>query len=665
MHARWVGAAMAAALFTFAPGAGVVQAAPVEAYGKLPTIEPGQFALSPAGDRIAFVATAKGGAARQLVVRELTGKTLMAANISKNKVRYLRWAGETHVLLGTSATLNNLDSAQSAIEEVFQVVVLNLDTGKNFAVFDRQPKIWPQVIDDYGVFETGGKWFGYYGGITMGGSGNSVVDFSKVTSQTAYFPDHWYTDVYRVNLDTGAHEKVSGGSNTLAGRALGPGGEIVAHSQYDQPTGKWMLFAGAGGDHKVMEQMSKLHDIGLSGLGRQPGTVVVTSNDTDNTGVYEFDLAHGDARTELLKGEFVDELRHDRNGRLVAAVVERDVPVTVFLDPALQAAFARASKPFGGKATFISADDSWTRWILLTEGDGDSGTYYLVDLNKGTAEVIATMYPDIDTPDVGPVRMIAYKAADGLALQGVLTLPPGKAEAKNLPVVILPHGGPEGHDSPHFDWLAQAFASQGYAVFQPNFRGSDGGSTALRDAGWGEWGRKMQTDLSEGLAELARRGFVDPKRACIVGASYGGYAALAGVTVQQGLYRCAVSYGGVADLNNMLRWETDRGGQQTASFRYWKKFMGARSEGDSSLREISPAALAAKADAPILLIHGKNDSVVPIDQSRTMAGALRARGKPVEVLELDGEDHWLSSEATRVQMIKAAVEFVKKNNPPG
>lgn len=662
MQVRLIGAAMAAALFTFAPVATVVQAAPVEAYGKLPTIEPDQFALSPAGDRIAFVATA--GAGRQLVVRELTGKTLIAADIGKSKVRYLRWAGETHVLLGTSVTWNNMDADQSAIGELFQIVVVNPDTGKTFVVFDHQPKIFPAVFDDYGAFETGGKWYGYFGGVTLAGSGKSRVDFSNVTSGTAYAPDHSWTDVYRVDLDTGVHERVSGGSKMVAGRVYGPNGEMVAHSEYDEPTGKWALFAGADGEHEVMAQAAKLHDIALDGLGRQPGTVVVWSTASTNAGVYEVDLAHGGAETPLLAGDAVDGLQHDRNGRLVAAVVERNRPVTVFLDPALNAAFARAAKPFHGEVSFVSADDSWTRWILLTEGDGDSGTYYLVDLNKGTAEVVATMYPAIDTPDVGPVRMISYKASDGLALNGVLTLPPGKADARNLPVVILPHGGPEAHDTLGFNWWAQAFASQGYAVFQPNFRGSDGASTALRDAGYGEWGRKMQTDLSDGLAELARRGIVDPKRACIVGGSYGGYAALAGVTVQHGIYRCAVSYGGVADLNNMLRWETDRRGQQTAAFRYWKRFMGARSEGDPALHEISPAALAAKADAPILLIHGKSDSVVPIDQSRTMANALRAAGKPVEFLELDGEDHWLSTEPARVRMLEAAVEFVKKNNPP-
>jgi len=212
---------------------------------------------------------------------------------------------------------------------------------------------------------------------------------------------------------------------------------------------------------------------------------------------------------------------------------------------------------------------------VFTNGGDDSGTYWLVDIAKHSAVPLGYQYPTINAEDVGPVRMVDWKAADGLALRGVLTLPPGRA-AKNLPLVVLPHGGPEARDYPTFDWWAQAFASRGYAVFQPNFRGSDGYGVAIRNAGFGQWGRKMQTDISDGVAELAKQGIVDPKRACIVGGSYGGYAAEAGVTVQHGLYRCAVSMAGVSDPAGLLDYARDRaGGRLTSeSQRYWKAFMG-------------------------------------------------------------------------------------------
>jgi dipeptidyl aminopeptidase/acylaminoacyl peptidase len=230
--------------------------------------------------------------------------------------------------------------------------------------------------------------------------------------------------------------------------------------------------------------------------------------------------------------------------------------------------------------------------------------------------------------------------------------------------VVLPHGGPEARDYPGFDWWAQAFASRGYAVFQPNFRGSDGYGVEFRNAGLGQWGRKMQTDISDGVAELARQGIVDPKRACIVGASYGGYAALAGVTVQQGLYRCAVADAGVSDLGDMLTYSAGYRGVPSAGIRYWRAFMGVTSVWENSqVKPISPAELADRADAPILLIHGTSDTVVPIAQSETMEAALKRAGKPVEFVRMENEDHWLSRAETRVQMLKAAVAFVEKYNP--
>jgi dipeptidyl aminopeptidase/acylaminoacyl peptidase len=244
------------------------------------------------------------------------------------------------------------------------------------------------------------------------------------------------------------------------------------------------------------------------------------------------------------------------------------------------------------------------------------------------------------------------------------TSPPAQVSQVLAVFVVLPHGGPEGHDSVGFNWLAQAFAGHGYAVLQPNFRGSDGYGADFRNAGFGQWGRKMQTDVSDGLAALAHKGIVDQKRACVVGASYGGYVALAGVTIQQGIYRCSVSYGGVFDLEYLLDHEFPESSTDNSGGRYLLSFLGANSKGHANLRDISPVRLATRADAPVLLIHGTDDTVVPIGQSREMAAALKRANKPVEFVELKGEDHWLSQNATRKAMLSAALRFVEQNDPP-
>ena len=175
----------------------------------------------------------------------------------------------------------------------------------------------------------------------------------------------------------------------------------------------------------------------------------------------------------------------------------------------------------------------------------------------------------------------------------------------------------------------------------------------------------MQSDLSDGVRWLSREGLIDPGKVCIVGASYGGYAALAGPTLDRGVYRCAVSVAGVSDLRRMVESEARQGRRRNnEAVRYWNRFMGADGPGDRSLDARSPARLAAEADAPILLIHGRDDTVVPIEQSRLMDRALRTAGKPVEFIELDGEDHWLSRAATRQRMLVETVRFLEQQNPP-
>ncbi len=173
----------------------------------------------------------------------------------------------------------------------------------------------------------------------------------------------------------------------------------------------------------------------------------------------------------------------------------------------------------------------------------------------------------------------------------------------------------------------------------------------------------MQTDLSDGVHALASKGIIDPKRVCIVGWSYGGYAALAGVTLQQGIYRCAVSMAGVSDLRKLMGGRSVDASRDS-SVRYWDRYVGAKDPADPVYDQIAPVRHADRADAPILLIHGRDDTVVPIEQSQRMNDALKAAKKPVEFVILPSEDHWLSREETRLQMLQATVKFLEVNNPP-
>jgi dipeptidyl aminopeptidase/acylaminoacyl peptidase len=306
----------------------------------------------------------------------------------------------------------------------------------------------------------------------------------------------------------------------------------------------------------------------------------------------------------------------------------------------------------------VSNTDDYSKVLLQVFGEKDGYIYALYDWYTHQATVLGQVYNGLTAP--AQVKAISYSAADGLEIPGFLTLPRGLPE-KDLPLIVMPHGGPAAADTADFDWWAQALAAQGYAVLQPNYRGSILSSRFL-EAGFGEWGRKMQTDLSDGVRYLAKQGVIDPKRVCIVGASYGGYAALAGVTLDPGVYRCAVSVAGISDLKRFRKWtgETHTGIAQ----RYWDRYIGISDQNDPAVLAVSPIEHISAVTVPVLLIHGKDDTVVPYEQSEVMLSALKRAGKSVEMVTMKNEDHWLSSSATRLQMLQASVAFLKTNNPP-
>jgi dipeptidyl aminopeptidase/acylaminoacyl peptidase len=625
-------------------------------YGKLPAVE--QMLLSPSGDKLAYIAVA--GDERNLVVRETTGPVLRVVDAGAIKVRDLVWLDEDHVMVTTSAAIDVDPSAVVRKSEVGQSSILNVKTGNLLLVFERQPNILHSTLGFYGFSRIGDKTYAYFGGQTLSGSGESFVDFGH----NAGMQTHNYIDLYKVDLDTGHPEKVTGGSELYGSDwIVSADGEVVAHSVYEYRTGQWRLYDTPADTHLLEQRQEPAGDVALLGEGRRAGDIVV--NQADEAGKWSIvEYGAGGAKATPFGDETPRAFLVDPVSRLlIGGVTNEDEPKTILFDPALQAKFDKASRAFPGEAVrLVSATPNLDRMVMHTWGPQDSGTYFFIDYPTKKITAVGWAYPAVSGAAVGATRVVAYKAADGLAMQGILTLPPGR-EAKNLPLVVMPHGGPQARDYLSFDWWAQAFASQGYAVFQPNFRGSNGLGRAFRDAGFGEWGRKMQTDISDGVAELVRQGLVDPKRACIVGASYGGYAALAGVTLQQGLYRCAVSYAGIGDLNALLGYEEQKFGVESAATRYDHRFLGVNSRDDSSLRALSPQKLAGHADAPVLLIHGRDDSTVPIAQSLNMRDALKSAGKPVEFVQLPGEDHYLSSQATRVQMLAASVAFVEKYNP--
>jgi dipeptidyl aminopeptidase/acylaminoacyl peptidase len=344
----------------------------------------------------------------------------------------------------------------------------------------------------------------------------------------------------------------------------------------------------------------------------------------------------------------------------VGAGAER--PVYEWLDPEIGAAAAVLIHAFQGRDVELEDwSEDRTRFLARVAGPGAPGVWYLYDKARKEVSPIGEEYPDLAGAAFGTTRWITYKARDGLEIPAYLTLPPGAKDGSRLPLIVFPHGGPKARDQFDFDFIAQFLATRGYAVLQPQFRGSWGFGQAFEDAGKGEWGGKMQTDLIDGVGALAANGQIDPKRVCIVGASFGGYSALAGAALYPDAYRCAASIAGIADLGLLLVEEARSYGREGASTDELRDDLGAASS--EKLMAQSPARHAGEVRAPVLLIHGDKDTVVPIEQSRRMAEVLKAAGKPYELIELPDENHYLTKAANRTRTLEALEAFLAKNLP--
>jgi dipeptidyl aminopeptidase/acylaminoacyl peptidase len=268
-------------------------------------------------------------------------------------------------------------------------------------------------------------------------------------------------------------------------------------------------------------------------------------------------------------------------------------------------------------------------------------------------------YARVTPGGLSPVTAVNYSARDGLNLPAYLTLPQGR-EAKNLPLIVLPHGGPFARDEWSYDPLVQFLANRGYAVLQPQFRGSTGYGKDFVSRGYGEYGRKMQDDLDDGVDWLARSGKVDPKRVCIVGMSYGGYAAMWGAVRNPERYRCAASWAGVSDLRSQLSHDR-KSFSATRYFKEWRTKVAG--EGKVDLAAVSPLAFAHQLKVPLFIAHGEEDETVPVTQSRKMVEALTSARANVTSAFYKDSGHDFGTAADVEDFLRRLEAFLAKHNP--
>jgi dipeptidyl aminopeptidase/acylaminoacyl peptidase len=311
------------------------------------------------------------------------------------------------------------------------------------------------------------------------------------------------------------------------------------------------------------------------------------------------------------------------------------------------------------RARQFNADGS--KIIYLSSSDRDPGVYYLYDRTKQKLEELAVIKPGIDPEKMAAMKPVTFTARDGLLVHGYLTLPRG-APGRNLPLILHPHGGPFGiRDEWSYNDEVQYYANRGFAVLQIDYRGSGGYGREYEAAGFKKWGREMQNDLTDGVQWAVAQGIADPARVVISGASYGGYAAMAGVTLTPDLYCAGINYVGVTDITLLI----PRGA--APSQMYWRDTRLGKltdSADKKRLNETSPVNLADRIKVPLLMAYGKNDPRVHIDHGFDMERALKKAGKPYEMIIEEAEGHGFRMEEKRIQFFTRVDAFLKRNVPP-
>ena len=623
--------------------AAAAAATPLAVYGHLPTLE--DVALSPDGKKVAYVRAVDD--VRALMVHEFgRPQSIGGLRVGDTKLRDLEWMDDDNLLINVSDTEHGYVNFYRSGVESHKLSTYNVSRQALVPITFHVPG---EQTADVAV----GRWQ------------VRVVDGVTTLFVPGMYSDHGlYPALFKLDVANNKMSLINKSGYGMTQWLIDESGRLAGKFHYHPDHKEWTLAVPRDDRMTVVSRGQADLDVPTAIGFSRTGDAIIAQFVNDGDPVWKPFML-----TNLIWGPPLAESRSfhhaivdHSSGRIIGGVPAAGDDRYFFFDNELQAHWDAVLRAFPGEQVrLLSSSEDFVRMLVQVFGVKDGYVYAIYDWYTHTATVFGKVYEGLQ--HVAEVQRVAYPAADGITVPGYLTLPRDRAASK-LALIVLPHGGPASADVMGFDWRAQALAEQGYAVLQPNFRGS-ALNYPFEAAGFGEWGRKMQTDLSDGVRYLAAQGIVDPKRVCIVGASYGGYAALAGITLDPGVYRCAVSVAGISDLKRMFRWSSDPSRtSDNQTQRFWDRYMGLADSSDPKMKDISPIEHVAAVSVPVLLIHGRDDTVVPYEQSQVMADALKRAGKAVQFVTLDREDHWLSRSATRLQMLEATVGFLRANNPP-
>ncbi len=473
-------------------------------------------------------------------------------------------------------------------------------------------------------------------------------------------------DVYRINIKTGEEKLAALNPGNFTGWVTDHAGKIRGATSTDGVNTSLFYRDAETAEFKSIVTTNFRDSVSVAAFTADNKKMYVISNrGRDKSALFEFDPATGKEGKLVFEHPLVDvwSLSWSR-ARNVPTQVNYQVDKTEqhFVDAEAKRidAALKAKLPSYDISIQSATKDEQTL-IVATTSDRTPGSRYLYDVKRDTLVKLADINASIAETDMAEMKPVQYTARDGLTIRGYLTLPKGIA-AKNLPVIVNPHGGPWARDSWGYNPQVQFLANRGYAVLQMNFRGSTGFGRKFWEASFKQWGLAMQDDVTDGVEWLIKEGVADPKRIAIYGGSYGGYTALAGITKTPELYAAAVSYVGVSNMFTFLK----------SIPPYWKPFAEMMKEmiGDdvadkAQFEATSPALNASKIKTPLFVAQGAKDPRVVKAESDQMVEALRKRGVTVDYMVKDNEGHGFSNQENQFEFYGAMEKFLAKHLQKG
>lgn len=614
---------------------------PVESFARLPRV--GSVTFSPSGNYLAVLRSEDGQT--RLVTQSASGADAHVVVTSDNSdyfIKWFEWVNDERLLVSIrfASTRNRVETAET------RLVSVNRDgTGANQELMR---SVYSQFQDRVVAF---------------------LPDDPKhvLIALDATIPNS--PNVYRLNVESGARSLVQANPGNAEGfrrihEWMADRAGLVRLGIGGRNTMQRIIVRSSGSDEwRELAEFDFTKEAGITPLGfdHDPDVLYVRALHDGRQAIFKLRVDQPDAPRELVAAD----PEYDISGALIYSrwlhsVVGVSYAAegirTVYWDKQAQAVQARIDHALPNcRNVIVSSSHDGRRHVVVSGNAVQPAQYFIFDRERDRVVKFADSRPDVDAGKMAVPTSVTIQARDGLALHGYLTAPLGRDE-RAMPLVVFPHGGPSARDTDRWDSWTQLFASRGWAVLQVNFRGSSGYGDDFLRAGFQRWGREMQDDLTDAVRWAVQENIANASRICIVGAGYGGYAALMGAVKTPDLYRCAISVAGLTDLRRYVdeRRFFVRGEVAADALigRWW-------SDRDR-LNETSPVTHAKEIRTPLLLMHGVSDVVVPVEHSREMVEAMKAAGvQNYRYVELPQGDHWLSREPDRLRVFQEMETFLK------